>query len=144
MIVARRCRDEYLDGFEQLGVQVLDTSDCFVQQHDADDCDINRIMDRYVRDGVIDHVKQYGGQYGDFTNVPDFAGALRVVEEAEECFAALPAKVRAKFDNDPGAFLDFVSDPENRSEMAMLGLLDTPEPKGEGVVANEPKGEAEA
>lgn len=143
MIVARKARDEYQEDFVHLGCQVLDTSECYVQQHDAADCDINRIMDRYIRDGVLEHVKEYGAQYGDFTNVPDYATCLRMVDEAEECFAALPAKVRQKFDNDPGAFLDFVSDPSNRDEMALLGLLDVPEAKPQGT-ANEANAEAEA
>lgn len=142
MIVARKARDEYSSDFVQLGVLCLDTSDCFVQQHEAADCDINRIMDRYIRDGVIEHVKEYGGQYGDFTEVPDYATCLRKVAEAEDCFAALPAKVRSKFENDPGAFLDFVSNPANRDEMALMGLLDTPGVNPQ-VGANEAKAEAE-
>lgn len=140
-IVARKARDEYLDDFVHLGIDVLDTSDCFVQQHEAVDCDINRIMERYIRDGVIDHVRDYGGQYGDFTDVPDYATCLEKVAEAEDCFAALPAKIRAKFENDPGQFLDFVSDPSNRNEMALMGLLDPSVAPQEPV--NEAKAEAE-
>lgn len=141
-VIARKARDEYSSKFVQLGIDVLDTSDCYVQQHEAADCDINRIMDRYVRDGVIEHVRDYGGQYGDFTNVPDYATCLNMVAEAEDCFAALPAKIRAKFENDPGQFLEFVSDPSNRDEMALMGLL---EPSGGAVspVVNEANAEAE-
>lgn len=142
-IVARKARDEYSNKFEQLDRLVLDTSDCFVQQHQAADCDINNIMARYERDGLIPHVNQYEGQYGDFTGVVDYQSALHIVQDAEACFMSLPAQVRKKFDNDPGAFLDFVTNPDNRDEMVSMGLM----PKG--VVrstpeANEPKGEAEA
>jgi hypothetical protein len=37
-------------------------------------------------------------------------------------FMSLPAKIRSRFQNDPGAFLDFVQNPENRDEMIELGL----------------------
>jgi len=141
-VVARKARDEYRDGYVSEAL-VLDTSDCFVQQHESAACDINNIMARYIRDGVIEHVKEYGGQYGDFTEVPDYGTCLRMVSEAEECFAALPAKVRSRFENDPAQFLDFVSDPANRNEMAIMGLLDVPATEGSGTV-NEAKAEAES
>lgn len=142
-IVARKARDEYSPKFEQLDRLVLDTSDCYVQQHQAADCDINNIMARYERDGLIPHVNQYQGQYGDFAEVYDYQTALNVVMNAEECFMSLPAQIRKRFDNDPGAFLDFVSDPLNRSEMVSMGLI--PQSATDVAVdANEPKGEAEA
>lgn len=141
MVVARKARDEYRKGYVSEPM-FLDTSECYVQQHDSAACDINNIMARYVRDGVIEHVKEFGAQYGDFTCVPDYATCLRAVSEAEECFNALPAKVRSRFENDPAQFLDFVSDPANRNEMALMGLLKDSPTEGEGV-ANERVSEAE-
>ena len=38
----------------------------------------------------------------------------------------LPSSLRSRFGNDPAAYLDFVSNEENKPEMAKLGLL-TPE-----------------
>lgn len=125
-IVARKARDEYVSGYVSEGLY-LDTSDCHVQQHQADECDINKIMARYERDGVLEHVKQFHGEYGDFTEVQDYATSLRQVIQAEECFMSLPAEIRKKFDNDPGQFLDFVTNPANRDEMGKMGLLEAPE-----------------
>lgn len=142
-VIARKARDEYSPKFCQLGKLELDTSECFVQQHQAADCDINNIMARYERDGLLPHVNQFQGQYGDFTGVVDYQSALNVVMNAEDCFLSLPAQIRKRFDNDPGSFLDFVTNPENRDEMISMGLV----PKGAARAApdaNEPKGEAEA
>lgn len=126
MVTARKARDEYFDDFDHLGCVVLDTSNCFVQQHDAADCDINNIMARYERDGVITHVNRYQGHYGDFTGVVDYQTALHLVQDAEDCFMSLPAHIRKKFDNDPGQFLDFVSDPANADAMIEMGLAVKP------------------
>ena len=136
-IVARKARDEYADDFVQLDCLFLDTDDCFVQQHKAAECDINNIMSRYERDGILPHVNQYQGQYGDFTGVVDYQTALHLVQDAEDCFMSLPANIRKRFDNDPGQFFDFVSKPANVDEMISLGLA---KPRSD---ANEPQGEAE-
>lgn len=143
MIYARKARDEYFSDFVQLDELELDTSDCFVQQHEAADCDINNIMARYERDGVLSHVQQYEGQYGDFTDVVSYQQALNIVMDAEECFMSLPANIRKKFDNDAGAFLDFAANPENRDELAKMGLI-PPSASVSVPEANEPSGEAEA
>ena len=142
-IIARKARDEYSPKFVQLGCLTLDTSDCFVQQHQAADCDINNIMARYERDGLLPHVNEYKGQYGDFTSVCDYQTALNTVMNAEDCFMSLPAKTRKQFDNDPGKFLDFATNPDNKDELARMGLV----PEGAADVApvvNEPLGEAES
>ncbi len=43
---------------------------------------------------------------------------------------ALPAKIRARFDHDPNALLQFLQDETNRNEAIEIGLID-----GEPVVA---------
>jgi hypothetical protein len=43
---------------------------------------------------------------------------------------ALPAKIRAKFDHDPNALLQFLQNEENRDEAIQIGLID-----GQPVVA---------
>lgn len=86
--------------------------------------DINRIMSRYERTGMLEHVAKYEGDYGDFTDVPtSYHEAMLQVRRADEMFMSLPAKVRKRFANDPGEFLAFVENPENRDEMHELGLL---------------------
>lgn len=87
------------------------------------ECDINLIMSRYERQGVIDHLNRFGGNYGDFTMAPSsYHEALEIVRRAGEMFMDLPAKVRARFDNDPGTFVEFAEDPANLGELRELGL----------------------
>ncbi len=60
---------------------------------------------------------------GDFTNAPDFHTAMNLVRQAQEEFLRVPADVRARFNNDPGAFISFVDDESNYEEAKRLGLL---------------------
>ncbi|AXL15247.1 internal scaffolding protein [Microviridae sp.] len=91
------------------------------------ECDINTIMKKYERTGVLEHRNTFEGQYGDFTNAPeDYHASMNAVIEANEMFDTLPAKVRRRFHNDPGAFIDFVGNPDNKDELIKLGLATKP------------------
>lgn len=93
------------------------------KQSFKEECDINNILARYARSGIIDHLSQYGGSYGDFTNTPSsYQEAVEIVFRAQEMFASVPAKIRARFGNDPAEFLSFVEDPANIEELRQLGL----------------------
>ena len=94
-----------------------------VQQSMAKACDINNIMKRFEQTGLIDHVNQFQGDYGDFTGTPTFEEALQRVVAAQQMFEQLPAALRAEFANDPALFIDYVSDPENEADMRERGLL---------------------
>lgn len=89
------------------------------------ECDINNLMSRYLKTGVLDFVNKHAPQYQDVTGL-DYQEAMDIVAHGNSMFNELPSKLRAEFDNDPALFLDFVSDPENAPEMAEMGLL-TPE-----------------
>lgn len=89
----------------------------------APECDINNIMKRFEKAGIIEHVAKTGGRYGDFTDAPSsYHEAMEQVVLAQQMFLSLPAKVRARFSNDPGEFLSFVGDPANQDELIRLGL----------------------
>lgn len=91
------------------------------RQSDAEAADINKI----VRDfGVTGQLPQgvRVPTYGDFDGVSDYREALEAIRSAEASFMAMPANVRDRFDNDPGAFVAFCSDPANLDEMRKLGL----------------------
>ena len=90
-------------------------------QSGKDECDINKIMAKYVRTGVLDHQKEHGENYGFCTSL-DLHEALVTVRQADEMFNDLPSSIRTKFDNEPGQFLDFVQDPNNSAELIELGL----------------------
>jgi len=86
-------------------------------------CDINKIIERYRKTGIIEHVNSKVAMYGDFSNVGDYREALAKVSAAGELFRALPAKVRERFSNDPAEMLEFVNDVNNRKEAEELGFI---------------------
>lgn len=98
------------------------------KQAGKDACDINKIMHRYIKQGVIEHVNKNEGQYLENTGI-DFREALELVANARDTFAELPSQVRAQFDNDPARFMDYVQNPAN-VELLKKGLAE-PEPSTE-------------
>ena len=105
------------------------------------ECDINQIMKRYYKEGVITHVNRNAPMYGE---VPacDFQEAIALVEGASNMFEELPAKLRQHFENDPVQFLEFMEKPENREEGVLMGLLapeDQTAARGAATPAAEPE-----
>lgn len=92
------------------------------QQHFRDECDINSILQRFNVTGELP-TGSVQPQYGDFSGITDYQSALNAVMAAQDSFLALPAKLRARFDNDPALFVDWASDEANKDEMKALGLL---------------------
>jgi len=99
------------------------TTDSRTEQSHKEECDINQILSKYIKTGVLAHQKQYAPQYGDYTST-DFHEAQNIIATAMSMFQELPAKVRNHFDNDPAKFLDFAGDENNMEAMAMMGLTD--------------------
>lgn len=104
-------------------VSIKFTQPSKAQQQFINECDINNIMAKYERSGIIDHVSQYQGKYGDFIGYPDFQNAMFAVSEATTMFNSLPSSIRTQFRNDPEAFLAFAQDPENTLALQEMGLL---------------------
>jgi phage internal scaffolding protein len=114
------------------------------QQHFKDECDVNRILSKYQKTGLIDHVNHFQGDYADLSAVPDFQESLNAVLDAQAAFDTLPSTIRKQFDNDPAAFLDFVHNPDNRDEMVKMGLAKAPAPIDEPVAPVVPPVESPA
>lgn len=98
-----------------------DDGELLTRQEFRDECDVNVLMRKYEQSGFL---PQSGGtpQFGDFADLPDFMTAQNTIRVANEAFAMLPARVRAEFDNDPAAFVEFASNPENIEDMRRWGL----------------------
>lgn len=84
--------------------------------------DINHIIDRYTRTGILDHNSQYAGQYGDFVDAPDYIEAQTLLADANSMFESLPGEIRQQFPQGTPQFLQFVNDPDNAEHMKALGL----------------------
>lgn len=95
------------------------------QQQFLEETNVNSIMEKYKKTGVITHTRRSGiPQYGDFTTYQDFKTQMNSVREAFEEFSQLPAFLRKKFANDPANLIDYLADENNHSEAVKLGLME--------------------
>lgn len=100
------------------------------KQSFKDECDINRIVDRYpdvnseaYRNQVAGLLNANPGLFGEYDSAMDYGKAISIVERAHEQFDTLPATLRERFAQDPFQFLSYVNDSSNREEALKLGLL---------------------
>ena len=103
----------------ETGLRCEDAS--LTQQQFKEESDINTIVDRFLKSGVLPTAASMP-QYVDYEGVFDFQSAMNVVRQADENFMRLDAKVRARFNNSPQAFLEFFANPDNAEEAVRLGL----------------------
>jgi phage internal scaffolding protein len=115
------------------------------QQQFKDEADINNIMARYQKTGVlVDPLTQATRKpmFDDFSELGDFRDHQQAVIDAQELFMQLPSRLRARFGNDPAELLQWLSDPANKQEAIELGLMtnppvETPEMPLKGEVSSE-------
>lgn len=104
------------------------------QQHYKDECDINNILRQFNITGLLPE-SPLSPRYGDFTGIGDYHTALNRVIAAQDEFEALPAQIRARFNNDPAELIEFLEDDNNRPEAESLGLVE----KGAAEAVEAPK-----
>lgn len=99
------------------------------KQSFAEEADINTIVKRFNLTGQLPQDVRMP-TYADFEGILTFHDAMNAVRDAQEAFFELPAELRSRFGNDPGAYVDFCSDPKNQDEAVKLGLAKpkAPEP----------------
>lgn len=115
-------RHPYMASDRSSDIECKDPS--LTQQHCAEDCDINVIVERYKVTGQLPS----GGAavYGDFTQVGDFRQAMDNLRAAQAAFLSIDPQIRMQFGNDPGAFSDFCLNKENLPKLREWGLAPTP------------------
>lgn len=93
-------------------------------QSDMDAADINKIMARYEKTGVIIDPQgiERKPMFGDFTQFQNYHAMLSAVRDADRYFLTLPAPLRNRFDNDVQKFVEFCENPANKAELIKLGL----------------------
>ncbi len=89
-----------------------------------DECDINNVMKRFEKTGVLTHENQAKPQFGDFSGYADYHESMNRILAAQDAFMQIPATIRAQFHNDPGEFLEFAENPENIDELVEMGLAE--------------------
>lgn len=113
-------------------VQTIFEGPSLTQQQFKDDCDVNFIMDKYMKTGVWPATDKKG-MYADVSEIGDYQSMLEQVKLADEAMMTLPPELRNRFGGDPGAFIAYLQDPANYEESVKLGLREegapVPKPK---------------
>lgn len=113
-------RNAYSDPLD-IGID-CSVSPSLTKQSFHDECDINNIVNRGIRDGILTHLNEGTAQYVDVTQYLSYQESLNVVIAAQNAFNELPAEIRYEFANDPARYVDFCSNPKNLPRMIELGL----------------------
>lgn len=98
-----------------------DTGPSLTIQSQKDEADINVLVQRFGVTGGIP-VSQRVPLDIDIDEVIDYKSAMDFMIGAQQSFNSLPAIVRAEFQNDPAAFLDFAEKEENLPKLREWGL----------------------
>lgn len=102
--------------------ETLTCGPSMTEQAHKDEVDIHRIMKQYQATGVVTHVNKHKGSYGDYTGHPEYQEAQNIIANAKSLFESVPSHIRVDFNNDPGAFIAFMSDPDNIEQIDAYGL----------------------
>jgi len=117
-------------------VSITFPADGRTKQSFKSECDINTIMARYMKTGLLEHVRKDVGRYADVSGA-DFFEAQNLVAGANSMFFSLPSHIREQFENNPGVFLEFMENPANAQKATEMGLI-----KAQDVSSGPPTGEA--
>ncbi len=118
-------------------VQTVNNKPSMTKQSLVDNADVNKIIKRYNKTGILQKATDFEGLYGEFDSM-DMQDAMNKVAKAEELFLEVPSDIRARFGNDPGQFIDWVTNSDNREEAARLGLAKPMPPEQVPEVSQEP------
>ena len=116
----------YRDRNQTVRVTTDPVGESMTKQSLAAACDINNIMAKYKKTGLITHIRE-GATYQDLPGALEFHDAQNLIVEAVASFNGLSAAVRKRFGNDPSQLLAFISDENNLAEAISLGLVEEPE-----------------
>lgn len=117
---AKRRRYEW----EPCNVDKFDQS--LTVQSDAEGTSIEEMIERYARTGNPDILNQRVGTFADVSNVEDYLSCLNTINEANQAFMELPARVRDAFANDPANLIEAMNNPDNREALENLGIVVKP------------------
>jgi len=116
-----------IDEIENYPRPTIDTGPGKTKQSSKDESDINLILAKYKKTGIVNFVAKRQPEYMDMQST-DLHSAMNMIIASNEMFADMPSHLRKKFNNNPEQFLEFVHDPKNIDEMVKLGLAEAKEP----------------
>ncbi len=92
------------------------------KQSMREECDVNKIVERYVKTGLIDHLADGIPQFVDVAELGDYRSVIEQVRAVELYFAGLPALVRRSFEDDARLFMDYLETNPSEEDLELLGL----------------------
>lgn len=97
------------------------------EQQWKDTCDVNKIIKKHDKTGLITHVSKFKADYGDLSGV-NFTDMQNKLAHIKSKFEELPADIRKRFQNDPQQLGNFLADAKNKQSAVDMGLVQaTPE-----------------
>jgi len=114
------------------------TGESLTQQSHAAAADVRNIIKQYDRTGLIANVNKGIAQYGDYSEINEYAEALNMVREAEQSFQEIPSHIREQFNNNAGLFFEFATNPKNSEKMVEMGLAQAPQKELEVSTKSDP------
>lgn len=103
-------------------------SESLTQQSEAEFTTIRAYIDKYTRLGVLGNPARISeAEFGDFVSLPrDYGEAVELINSVNDAFRALPAKVRARYGEDPARFANALSDPAEIEALTKEGFIIPP------------------
>lgn len=92
-------------------------------QSDKDMVNINSIMSRYRKTGLLPQFKEKVAQYIDTTQIPSYMDAHEQISRANEMFMQLPSDVRKLMDNNPANLEKVLQDEKYHDLLVDYGIL---------------------
>lgn len=105
------------DGLSSPGVTFTEKS--LTQQHFKDDCDVNIILERFLRTGEVPTASVIPS-YQDVSDFADFRELQDAMSDATDYFESLPARVRARYNNDVTNFYESLNTKQGYSDFVSL------------------------
>ncbi len=92
------------------------------KQSMKDECDINGIVARYQKTGLLSHLASGVPAFVDVSELGDYRSVIEQVRSVEAYFAGLPALVRSVFQNDARTFMDYLETRPSDEDLEEIGL----------------------
>lgn len=95
------------------------TEKSLTQQHFKDDCDVNIILERFLRTGEVP-TSQGIPSFQDVSDFADFRELQDAMSDARVYFDSLPARVRARYNNDVTMFYETLNTQQGYNDFVSL------------------------
>lgn len=91
------------------------------KQSQFGEADINSIIKRHLNPTMLADLNKLEQVYGEITS-QDLLTAHQKLDAAQEAFMEIPSEIRRQFNQDPGQFIDYATNPDNIEQMREWGL----------------------